>query len=44
MSQILSSQGKNAPSDPYPHYSSAFSNLKVLSSQSRELGSDDGLG
>ena len=20
MSQILSSQGKNAPSDPYPHY------------------------
>ena len=21
MSQILSSQGKNAPSDPYPHYS-----------------------
>ena len=20
MSQVLSSQGKNAPSDPYPHY------------------------
>ena len=30
MSQILSSQGKNAPSDPLSSLFSAFSNLKVL--------------
>ena len=28
--QLLSSQGKNAPSNPYPHYLVRLGNLKVL--------------
>ena len=45
MSQILSSQGKNAPSDPYPHYlvrlaTSRFESLQVSRNYLGFKGSD----
>ena len=33
MSQILSSQGKNAPSNPYPHYSVRLATRRLGSSR-----------
>ena len=34
---MLSSQGKNAPSNPYPHYLVRFSSLKVLAGHGENM-------
>ena len=38
LSQILSSQGKNAPSNPYPHYLVRLATSRLRSSRCQKMG------